>query len=169
MLHTRPDPICMPPFKGTTLKHLLLASFTALSVTNALAQVAVTDPWVRATVPHQKATGAFMQITAEQDARLVDVRSPLAGSAEIHEMTMQDNVMKMRPVPSLELPAGKRVELKPGSFHVMLFDLKQPIREGDIVPMTLVVERKNKQRESVELKVPARAINSALAGAQHPN
>ncbi|HJV52559.1 MAG TPA: copper chaperone PCu(A)C [Noviherbaspirillum sp.] len=145
------------------MRTLLLALFAALTATSAFAQITVTNPWVRATVPHQKATGAFMQITAVQGARLVDARSPAAGSVEIHEMSLQENVMKMRAIPSLELPAGKQVELKPGGYHLMFFDLKQPIKEGDVVPVTLIVEGKDKRREAVELQVPARAMHGAPA------
>ncbi|RZI42578.1 copper chaperone PCu(A)C [Herbaspirillum sp. HC18] len=152
-----------------TLKHHLIAACIALAAGNAFAQITVTDPWVRATVPHQQATGAFMRITAAQDARLVDVKSPAAGTVEIHEMSMQDNVMKMRAVPNLELPAGKPVELKPGGYHLMLFSLKQPIKEGELVPLTLIVEGKDRKRESVQLQVPVRALNAAAMHAGHSN
>lgn len=81
----------------THLKTLLAAATAVLSF-SAVAQTAVqiTDPWVRATVPQQKATGAFMQITAPKAMRLLEVRSPVAGVAEIHEMSMTDNMMRMR-------------------------------------------------------------------------
>ena len=92
---------------------------------SAFAQVTVKDPWVRATVSQQKATGAFMQITSAQDARLVEARSPVAGVVEVHEMTMEKDVMKMRAVKGLDLPGGKSVELKPGGYHVMLMDPRQ--------------------------------------------
>ena len=75
----------------------------------AHAQVTVKDAWVRATVPQQKATGAFMQLTAAQDAKLVAGSSPVAGVVEIHEMAMDNNVMKMRAIPGLDLPAGKPI------------------------------------------------------------
>lgn len=150
------------------MKHLLIATLIALSVTSAFAQITIKDPWVRATVPQQKATGAFMQLAAQQDARLVEVRSPVAGAVEIHEMTMESNVMKMRAVTGIDLPAGKPVELKPGGYHVMLIDLTQQIKEGDIVPMTLMIEGKDKKREAIELKVPVRSLNSAPGNAhQH--
>ena len=71
-----------------------------------------------------------MQISAPGGARLVEVRSSVAGVAELHEMTMEGTTMKMRAVPGIELPAGKAVELKPGGYHVMLMDLKQPLLEG---------------------------------------
>lgn len=149
------------------LLHLLLASFVALSATNAIAQITVKHSWLRATVPQQQATGAFMQITSSQDARLVDARSPAAARVEIHEMTLQDNIMKMRQVPGLDLPAGKPVELKPGGYHLMLFGLKHALTEGESVPVTLTVEGKDRQRESVELQVPVRAINGAAMSGRH--
>ena len=128
----------------------------------AHAQVAVKDAWVRATVPQQKATGAFMQLTATKDARLVSAASPVAGVVEIHEMAMVDNIMKMRALQSgLELPAGKAVDLKPGGYHVMLMDLKGPVKEGDIVPVTLVVEGKDGKKEILEIKATARPLNTA--------
>lgn len=134
-----------------------------LAAASAYAQVTVKDPWVRATVPHQKATGAFMQLVAAQDARLIEARSPVAGIVEIHEMAMVQDVMKMRAVESLELPAGKTVELKPGGYHVMLMDLKGQVKEGDQVPLTLVVQTRDGQRQTLELKAPARALGAGSA------
>lgn len=139
------------------MKHLLLAPLFAFAV-SASAQVIVKDPWVRATVPEQKSTGAFMEITASKDAALVEVRTPVAANAEIHEMAMQDNIMKMRQVSGIELPSGKAVALKPGGYHLMLTGLKHQVKEGDSVPLTLTVEYKDKKRETIELKVPARPL-----------
>lgn len=136
---------------------------------SALAQVTVKEPWVRATVAKQTATGAFMQITAAADTKLVDVKSSAAGITEIHEMKMENNVMKMRAVDEVALPAGKMVELKPGGYHVMLMDLKAQVKTGDVIPLTLVFEGKDKKRETVELKVPVRSLTGAASksGAQH--
>lgn len=142
------------------MNKLLLASLLSLACTSVLAQVSVTDPWVRATVPQQKATGAFMQLNSANGTRLVDARSPVA-RAEIHEMAIQDHVMRMRQISGLDLPAGQSVALKPGGYHIMFFDLKQPVKEGDVIPLTLVFEDKDKKRETLELQVPARALNSA--------
>ncbi|MFC7297987.1 copper chaperone PCu(A)C [Herminiimonas aquatilis] len=142
------------------MKKLLLASVLSIVPAVLLAQVTVTDPWVRATVPAQKATGAFMQLTSKTDARLVEASSP-GLRTEIHEMALQDNVMRMRQLDWLDLPAGKTVELKPGGYHVMFFDVKNQIKEGDVIPLKLVFEGKDKKRETVELKVPARALKSA--------
>ena len=132
---------------------------------NAFAQVTVTDPWVRGTVPEQKATGAFMRLTAPVDSRVVEARSPAAGTVEIHEMKMDNGVMRMRAVPTLPLPANKAVDLVPGGYHVMLMGLKQPLKAGDSVPITLVVEGPDKQRRTIEVNAPVRALNTPAAGA----
>lgn len=148
---------------------LSLSLLCAALAAPAFAQTSVKDAWVRGTVPAQKATGAFMQITSAQGGKLVSVATPLAGVAEIHEMKMDGSVMKMSAMPSLELPAGKAVELKPGGYHVMLMDLKQQVKDGDTVPLTLVVEAKDGKKESIELKLPVKALGAqAPAGhAQH--
>lgn len=130
------------------------------------AQVTVKDPWVRATVSQQKATGAFMQLTATKDSRLIEAKSPVAGVVEVHEMSMEKDVMKMRAIPSLDLPAGKMVELKPGGYHVMLMDLKQQMKDGDTVPLTLVVEGKDKKRSTVEVKATVKPLTAAAPAAK---
>lgn len=141
---------------------MILALMVAPAL-SAFAQVTVKDPWVRATVAQQKATGAFMQLIAKQDARLIEAHSPVAGRVEIHEMTMADNVMKMRAISGLELPAGKTVEIEPGGYHIMLLNLNQQIKAGALVPMTLVIETKGKKRELIELKVPVHPLNGVAA------
>jgi copper(I)-binding protein len=149
----------------TLLRTALPAALLVSSVC-AQAQVKVTDPWVRGTVAQQKASGMFVQLTSAQPARLVSASSPLAGVVEIHEMSMQGDVMRMRAIPSLELPAGKTVELKPGGLHLMLLDLKQPLEMGKTVPVTLVVETGGK-RENVELQVPVRNLAGRAAPKGH--
>ena len=142
------------------MNRMLIAAVLALSTSAAMADLTVKEPWVRATVPQQTATGAFMQITAPKAARLVEARSSVAGLVQIHEMSMSDNVMRMREVAGIDLPAGKAVELKPGGYHVMLMDLKAPIAEGQVVPLTLVVEHADKKRENVEVKATARPLGA---------
>lgn len=152
-----------------TIRAAALAAFvSAAFVLPAHAQVTVKEPWVRATVAQQKATGAFMQITSAQDARLVEARSPVAGVVEIHEMAMEKDVMKMRALSNgLDLPAGKTVELKSGGYHVMLMDLKQQMKEGDIVSMTLVVEGKDKKRSTLEIKAPVKPLAAPAPKMDH--
>lgn len=162
--------------KKISLKSLAAAvSLCALAgvAPTALAQDAalkVDDVWVRATVPSQHATGAFMRLTSAVPGRLVAVESDAAKHVEVHEMAMQDNVMKMRQVPGIDLPAGQPVELKPGGYHVMLIDLARQINPGDRIPLTLVVEDAKQQQRRVPVQAEARALN-AKAGpapaAQH--
>ena len=137
--------------------HLLpMAALAACLSFSAQAQtVEVKDAWIRTSVPGQKATGAFMKITAKDGARLVSVASPVAGVAEVHEMKMDGGVMTMRAVNGgLELPAGKTVELKPGGFHVMLMDLKAALPKESTVPLTLFFKDAKGVESKLELKVP---------------
>lgn len=151
-------------FSQSLVSRIAIAA-TLLVAGAAHAQVTVQDAWVRATVPQQKATGAFMRLTAAQDARLVSASSPVAGVTEVHEMKLVDNVMKMRPLHALDLPAGQAVELKPGGYHIMLLDLKQPVAQGSTVPLTLVFEAKDGQRTTQELQAPVRAVSATAAPA----
>lgn len=149
----------MKHFIRTVAAAAMLAAVA--SSAQAQANVTVKDAWVRATVPQQKATGAFMQLQAAKDSKFVSVSSPLTPTVEVHEMAMQGDVMRMRQVQSVELPAGKTVELKPGGHHIMMMNLKAQVKEGDTVPLTLVFEGKDGKREQVEIKVPVKALNSA--------
>lgn len=124
----------------------------------ALAQLQVKDPWVRATVPQQTTSGAFMQLSSSSDVRLVAARTPVAGIVELHEMKMEGDVMKMSAVPGIDIPAGKTVELKPGGYHVMLMDLKRQLKQGETVPITLVVEGKDRKRHTVHVKAAVRPL-----------
>ncbi len=116
------------------------ALILSLAACSAMAQVEITDAWVRATVQGQKATGAFMSLTAKKATRLVGVKTDAAAVAEVHEMSMDKDVIRMRPIPALELPAGKTVTLKPGSYHVMLMNLKEPLPVDSHVQLTLLFE-----------------------------
>ena len=124
----------------------------------ALAEVTVKDSWVRGTTPAQKATGAFMEITSSEAAALLSASSPVAGVVEIHTMKMEDGVMKMRALPKLDLPAGKAVKLAPGGNHVMLMDLRQQMKKGDVVPITLKIEGADKKVQMLEVKAEVRDL-----------
>ena len=145
----------------TFASRIIAATWATVCLANAWAQtVTVSDEWARATVPGQKATGAFMKITAKQTSRLVAVSSPVAGITEIHEMKMDKDVMRMSAVQALELPAGKAVELKPGGYHVMLMDLKQPLTDKSTLAMTLTFEDAKGQQSRMEMQVPVRAMTA---------
>jgi copper(I)-binding protein len=138
---------------------LLLLALT-LAAGAARAQTVATDAWVRATVPGQQATGLFVELKSPTPARLTGGSSPVAASVEVHEMRMDDGVMRMRALPTLDLPAGQAVSLRPGSYHIMLMGLKAPLKAGSSVPVTLTIERGGKT-ESLEIQAPARAGGAA--------
>ncbi|MGI9134905.1 MAG: copper chaperone PCu(A)C [Rhodoferax sp.] len=145
------------------MQRKFVAAILTLSCGLVMAQsVEVKDAWARATVPGQKATGAFMKLSAKDGARLVAASSPAAGVTEVHEMKLEAGVMSMRAVPGgLELPAGKTVELKPGAYHVMLMDLKAPLVKDSTVPLTLVFKDAKGVESRVELKLP---VNTTAPG-----
>ena len=155
----------MKPMKP--IKTLIAPILLTLGISSAWAQVDVQGAGARATVQGQKATGAFMKLTAKENTKLVSASSPAAGVVEIHEMKMDGGVMKMRAIPSLDLPAGKAVELKPGGYHVMLMDLKEPLKKETTVPITLVVKDDKGVESKVELTVPVSLKSPSGMGMGH--
>lgn len=145
---------------GSYFTRSVLAAFTfAVTIAAAQAQeVSVKDAWIRGTVQGQSATGAFMELTGKSNARLVGAASPVAKVVEVHNMKVENGVMKMFPVDGVELPAGKPVKLAPGGYHVMLMELQKPLNAGDKVPLKLTFELANKKREIVDLQVDVRDI-----------
>jgi len=152
------------------MKLKALALIAALACGTVYAQtVEIRDAWARATVKGQTATGAFMKITAKDGAKLISVSSPAAGVAQVHEMKMEGDVMKMRAVEGgLDLPAGKTVELKSGGYHVMLMDLKAPLAKDSTLPLTLVVKDAKGVESKVELKVPVATVAPGANAAGKP-
>lgn len=134
-----------------------LLVFGAMAAGLASAQVEVKEAWARPAVQGQSGTGAFMTITAPQGAKLVGASSPVAGVTEIHEMAMEGNVMKMRAIPFLDLPAGRAVELKPGGYHVMLMDLKQPLKIGEKVKIDFRLELADGKKVTQPIEVEVRS------------
>jgi len=129
--------------------------------------VEVKDAWVRSTVQGQKATGAFMKLSAKDGAKLIGGASPVAGAVEVHEMKMEGDVMKMRAVPALDLPAGKTVELKSGGYHVMLLDLKTALKKDSTVPLTLLFKDGKGVESKVDLQVPVSTVAPGAAVVEH--
>lgn len=122
---------------------------------SAWAQVTVDRAWARATVPNQTSTGAFMRVTAQKDVRLTGARSPVADIVEVHEMKMDNDVMRMRPVGNLQLKAGQSIELKSGGYHLMMMGLKQQLRTGQTVPLTLEFKAADGSVSKVDVKAIA--------------
>jgi copper(I)-binding protein len=129
--------------------------------------VSVKDAWIRGTVQGQTATGAFMELTGKSNARLIGVSTPLTKNAEVHNMKMENGVMKMFPVDGIDVPAGKTVRLASGGYHVMLLNLQKPLNAGDKVPLQLTFELADKKRETVDLSVEVRDITGQPVAHQH--
>ena len=150
----------------------LITALCLLAAASAQAQVDVTDPWARATGKGQQATGVFMNLTAKKATRLVGVKSELTSVAQVHEMKMDKDVMKMQSIKALDLPAGQTVSLKPGSYHVMLMDLKAPVAEGSHVVVTLMFEdaagvKTQQEVHAVAKKAPMGGADKHKSGEHH--
>lgn len=144
-----------------TMSQPIAALILSLALSGvAHAQVAVNAPWVRATVPQQTATGAFMRLTASRDLRLIGARSDVAQNTEVHEMAMQGQMMRMREVAAVPLPRGQAVALAPGGYHVMLIGLKRPLSAGDQVTLTLTFEDAGGKRSEQTVQAPVRPLGA---------
>lgn len=134
--------------------------FLALATGSARAEhVRVANAWLRATVPGQTVAGAYMEIRASDAARLIEASSPRAPRVELHETRMDGNIMRMRPVTAVRMKRGEVVTLKPGGLHFMLVNLSRPLREGETVPLELIVERGGK-RETVAVLATVRGVGA---------
>ena len=127
--------------------------------------VTVADAWVRATVAAQRATGAFLKLTVRGgDVTLIAASSPVAGVTQIHEMAMSEGVMRMREVTGgVPLKAGQSFELKPGGYHIMMMDLKQPVKAGDRVLLSLTFKQANGQQTTTQVDAEVRGLNGQAA------
>jgi len=159
-----------PAARAAVLRAGALLALLGAAAVPALAQtrVKVTDAWVRATVAQQSASGAFMRLTADDPATLVEARSPVAASVQIHQMSMDGNVMRMRQVATVDLPAGRPVDLSPGGYHIMLIGLKAPLKAGDTVPLTLVVEGADRRRAEIDVRAAVRPLGAPAGSASPP-
>ncbi len=148
----------LQPTQPLAWRALALLSLLTLA-SHATAQTQVDEPWVRATVPGQPATGAFMTLTASVDSKLVSVQSAVAKSAQIHRSTTANEVMRMEHVDGLDLPAGVPVKLDPQGYHIMLMGLAGQVKEGDEVALELTVKAADGTQEAIEVLAPVRALN----------
>jgi len=138
------------------IRNLIALSLFMNTMLPAYAGVTVTDAWIKVTAPGQTAAEAYMYIKSDTPARLVGVSSPAAKIAQIHEMRMNGNVMQMRTIHSLDLPAGKTLQFKPDGYHIMLAEISPPLKPGVAIPLTLIVEGSDMQRRSIDVKAEAR-------------
>ena len=140
------------------------ALFTA--ALSAHAAVTVTQPWVRGVVKGQAETGAFMTLKSDEATSLVGASSPAAKTVQIHEMKMEGDMMKMRPVSAVDIPANSTLELKPGGYHVMLIGLVKPLAKGDKVPLKLRFRAKNGAQSTVDVQAEVRDLTEPATPAK---
>ena len=142
----------------------IAAASGALAHEYQLRTLRIDHPFARATPPGARAGGVFLSVenTGDRTDRLLTVSTPVAGTAELHQMVMDAGVMRMRAVEGLDVKPGDRLVLKPGAYHVMLTDLKRPLHAGETVPMTLGFEKAGTIKVDVE-------VESMAGGAVHPH
>lgn len=128
-----------------------------MATSSAFAEVTVSDVWVRTTAPGQQVAGAYLKVISSEDAKITGGASPVSEALELHEMSMQGDVMRMRRLESIELPAGKQVALMPGGLHIMLMGIKSQIKDGDTVPIELIITGKDGKQKAIQLKAQAKS------------
>ncbi|MBA4108338.1 MAG: hypothetical protein C0487_01920 [Leptothrix sp. (in: Bacteria)] len=148
-----------------SLAALMLAMVYSISAAQA-PLVEVSDGWVRHAVKGQSGTGGFMTLTSRVPLTLVGFRSPVSASAELHEMSMQGDVMRMRAIDALPLPAGQPVALQPGGHHLMLMGLKRPLSVGDHLLLTLKLRDEKGRLVQQRVRLPVLATAPAGAASQ---
>lgn len=129
--------------------------------------VTVNDAWSRASVPGQANGSVALTITSTSDAKLVAVATPVSESAEIHTMSMDDGVMKMRQLDFLPLPANQAVNLGPGGDHLMLFGLKKALKAGNEIPLTLTIKFSDNHTKKIKIRAKIKAINAEQGGSHN--
>jgi hypothetical protein len=145
-----------------------VAAIAAVSGASAheyqLRALRIDHPFARATPPGARSGGVFLSVENRGDRtdRLLTVSTPVAGTAELHQMVMDAGVMRMRAVAGLDVKPGDRLVLKPGAYHVMLTDLKRPLQAGETFPLTLRFAKAGSIEVSVE-------VESMAGGAMHPH
>ena len=153
--------------KRNTFALLVVAlsfSFSVQAQEAKVGSIKVEQAYTRSTVPGQMAAGGFMKIENKGAAdQLVSASSPVAGDVQLHEMAMEGNVMKMRQVKDITVPAGGAVELKPGGLHLMFMNIKAPLTAGESVPVKL----KFAKAGEVEVKMPVNAMGQSGGAPKH--
>lgn len=139
----------------------LLVSFASYA-----GDIEINGAWTRATAPGQDQAGVDLSITSKQSATLVGVSSPACKIVELHSMTTEGGMMRMRQVKDIELPAGKTVNLGESGYHLMLNELKTPFKEGDSVPLTLTIKVGTQSVVNIETKAEVKSLTATKAELQ---
>ena len=152
------------------MRKVISLLFVCLGLVAGLAfagDVEITDIWSRATAPGQKVAGVYFDIESKRGAKLVGAQTSLTDRAELHIMSMDDGVMRMRQVESVDLPPGETVKFKPGGYHVMLLDLKRPLEPGTKVVLTLLVEDEKQEITRYLITAEVRNLDGSKPEHQH--
>lgn len=143
-------------------KYVCAGLVACLWVSQAVAgEVSVSAAWARATAPGQDVAAVSLHITSQKDASIVAVSSAVSNSAEIHSMTHENGMMKMRALPALALKAKQEVALGDDGNHIMLIGLKKPLATGDSVALTLTVQFADKHKEKIEVKAEVKPLTES--------
>ena len=151
----------------TKLSPLIFALTLMMPLAACADGVNVANAWVRPPAPGQTTASAYVELTSSRDAALVAAGSTSAARVEMHSMTVEGGVMRMRALPRIELPAGQTVKLAPGGMHLMLVDLKQPLKAGSTVPLVLSVQASGPSSGTSLTTLNVRAEVRAAAPAAH--
>ena len=147
-------------FKRHCVAGLLIAF--ALAAPLAVAQsVKAANVWARATAPGQNTASVYFDLTSDRDAALVAAASSAAARAELHAMVLDGGIMRMRPLARVDLPGGQTVRFTPNGMHLMLVDLKQPLKAGDNLPLVLSIQSSGSSRTTLKLKAQVRALDGS--------
>ncbi len=156
----------------STISTIALISFSNIAFASSdkknsefrVGQIKVENPYTRATVAGQKVAGGFMKIENKGAAdQLISASSPIAAEMQLHTMSMEGNVMKMREVKAIDVPANGSVDLKPGGLHLMFMDIKAPLKAGESVPVKLKFQKAGE----LEIKVPVRELGGGSSHSKH--
>src|SRR4051812_21221664 len=153
-------------FRNSVPGTVLLVGLLLATPAHAIDLVKIVDPWARATVPGQKVGGVYMEIVARENLRLTGIKTSAAESAQVHQMKVENGMMRMRAVAFLQLPAGKPVKLEPGGYHIMLYDLRRSLVSEQELSLELTFEDAAKQQHRVPIKVVVRDRDAATGGGQ---
>jgi hypothetical protein len=134
-----------------------LASLLVVYPCASAADIKVANAWARAPAPGQKTASAYVELTSATHAALVAAGSPAAERVELHEIRLERGIMRMRPLERVELPGGKTVKLAPGGLHLMLINLKQPLKAGDKLPLRLSVQSSGTSLTTLDIEAEVRA------------
>jgi periplasmic copper chaperone A len=149
----------MSLLKTTTALLALLLGASAYAYNT----VSILQPWARATKAGQKVSAAYMELETSESVTITKVESPVAKSVEVHSMTNDKGVMKMRKLDRLELPAGTSVKFAPGGLHLMLMGLTKPLKPGETVVIKFTLQGAGKKESSLQVDAAVRDAPPAAA------